>query len=72
MDLIFHIIPLFGVLALLYTFWRSRWISKQDAGTEKMQVIAGHIAPSAMCPAITCIFSVPASCFDIQRDRQKV
>ncbi len=48
MDLIFHIIPLFGVLALLYTFWRSRWISKQDAGTEKMQVIAGHIAEGAM------------------------
>ena len=48
MDLIFHIIPLFGVLALLYTFWRSRWISKQDAGSEKMQIIAGHIAEGAM------------------------
>ena len=48
MDLIFHIIPLFGVLALLYTVWRSRWISKQDAGTEKMKVIAGHIAEGAM------------------------
>jgi K(+)-stimulated pyrophosphate-energized sodium pump len=48
MDLIFHIIPLFGVLALLYTFWRSRWISKQDPGDEKMQIIAGHIAEGAM------------------------
>ena len=48
MDLIFHIIPLFGILALLYTFWRSRWISKQDPGTEKMQTIAGHIAEGAM------------------------
>ena len=48
MDLIFHVIPLFGVVALLYTFWRSRWISKQDAGNEKMQVIAGHIAEGAM------------------------
>lgn len=48
MDLIFHIIPLFGVLALLYTFWKSRWISKQDAGTEKMKVISGHIAEGAM------------------------
>ncbi|MBE0539390.1 MAG: sodium-translocating pyrophosphatase [Ignavibacterium sp.] len=48
MDLIFHIIPLFGVLALLYTFWRSSWITKQDAGSEKMQVIAGHIAEGAM------------------------
>ncbi len=48
MDLIFHIIPLFGVLALLYTFWRSSWITKQDAGSEKMQIIAGHIAEGAM------------------------
>ncbi|HEX7356589.1 MAG TPA: sodium-translocating pyrophosphatase [Ignavibacteriaceae bacterium] len=48
MDLIFHIIPLFGVLALLYTFWRSSWITKKDAGSEKMQVIAGHIAEGAM------------------------
>lgn len=48
MDLIFHTIPLFGVLALLYTFWKSRWISKQDAGTEKMKVISGHIAEGAM------------------------
>ncbi|MDT3696064.1 MAG: sodium-translocating pyrophosphatase [Ignavibacterium sp.] len=48
MDLIFHIIPLFGVLALLYTFWKSSWISKQDAGTEKMKVISSHIAEGAM------------------------
>jgi len=48
MDLIFHIIPFFGILALLYTFWRSRWITKQDAGNEKMQIIAGHIAEGAM------------------------
>jgi K(+)-stimulated pyrophosphate-energized sodium pump len=48
MDLIFHVIPLFGVIALIYTFWRSRWISKQDAGNEKMQIIAGHIAEGAM------------------------
>ncbi len=48
MDFIFHIIPLFGVLALLYTVWKSSWISKQDAGTEKMKVISNHIAEGAM------------------------
>jgi K(+)-stimulated pyrophosphate-energized sodium pump len=48
MHLIFNLIPLFGVLALIYTFWRSRWISKQDAGNDKMKVIAGHIAEGAM------------------------
>ena len=37
-----------GVLALLYTFWKSSWVSKQDAGTEKMANIAKHISDGAM------------------------
>lgn len=48
MDLIIHIIPLFGVLALLYTVWKSSWINKQDPGNERMQKIAGHISEGAM------------------------
>ena len=48
MDLIIHIIPLFGVLALLYTVWKSSWINKQDPGNERMQRIAGHISEGAM------------------------
>lgn len=48
MDLIFHIIPAFGVLALIYTYFKSNWISKQDAGNEKMKTISGHISEGAM------------------------
>jgi K(+)-stimulated pyrophosphate-energized sodium pump len=48
MDSILHIIPLFGVLALIYTFWKTSWIKKQDPGNENMQKIAGHIAEGAM------------------------
>jgi K(+)-stimulated pyrophosphate-energized sodium pump len=48
MDSIIHIIPLFGVLALLYTVWKSSWINKQDPGNERMQKIAGHISEGAM------------------------
>ncbi|OGU40158.1 MAG: sodium-translocating pyrophosphatase [Ignavibacteria bacterium RIFOXYB2_FULL_35_12] len=48
MDLGFQIIPFFGILALLYTFWKTSWINKQDAGTEKMQKIAQHISEGAM------------------------
>jgi len=43
-----YVIPLFGILGLLYTFYKSAWVSKQDAGNEKMQKIAGHIAEGAM------------------------
>ncbi|MEC5174484.1 sodium-translocating pyrophosphatase [Chryseobacterium nepalense] len=47
MDL-FYLIPVFGVIALLYTFFQSNWVSKQNAGNEKMKIISGHIADGAM------------------------
>ena len=47
MDL-FYLIPIFGLVALLYTFLQSKWVSKQNAGNEKMQSISGHIADGAM------------------------
>lgn len=37
-----------GVLALLYTFWKSAWVGKQEIGTEKMDRISKHIAEGAM------------------------
>jgi K(+)-stimulated pyrophosphate-energized sodium pump len=37
-----------GVLALLFSFWRTVWIGKQDVGTEKMKNIGTHIADGAM------------------------
>ena len=48
MDTIIYLIPCFGILALIYTFWKSSWIAKQDAGTDKMKNIAGYIAEGAM------------------------
>lgn len=47
MDL-FVLVPIFGVIALLYTFIQSNWVSKQNAGNEKMKIISGHIADGAM------------------------
>jgi K(+)-stimulated pyrophosphate-energized sodium pump len=48
MNFSFQIVPIFGILALLYTFWKTSWIKKQDPGTEKMQKISQHIAEGAM------------------------
>ncbi len=45
---LFVLVPIFGVIALLYTFLQSNWVNKQDAGNEKMKVISGHIADGAM------------------------
>ena len=37
-----------GALALLFAFWRSTWIVKQDPGTEKMQEIGQAVREGAM------------------------
>jgi K(+)-stimulated pyrophosphate-energized sodium pump len=41
-------IPVFGIIALLFTFWKSAWVTKQDAGNERMTEIAKYIADGAM------------------------
>ncbi|QEH41765.1 sodium-translocating pyrophosphatase [Chitinophaga sp. XS-30] len=43
-----YIIPLFGLIALLFTTVQSAWVSRQDAGNERMTEIAKHIAEGAM------------------------
>ncbi len=42
------IISVLGALGLLYTFWKTSWVSKQDAGNERMQKIASAISTGAM------------------------
>ena len=37
-----------GVLAMLFAFWKTSWISKQNQGTEKMEQIGANIAEGAM------------------------
>ncbi len=48
MELIIKYLPLFGVLALAFVFWKNAWVSKQEEGTEKMSRIAKNIADGAM------------------------
>jgi K(+)-stimulated pyrophosphate-energized sodium pump len=45
---IMYAIPVFGVIALIFTFVRSSWVSKQEVGTERMAIIAKNIADGAM------------------------
>ena len=37
-----------GILAMIFAFWKTTWISKQDQGTEKMEKIGASIAEGAM------------------------
>lgn len=43
-----YLIPIFGILALLFTFWKSGWVNKQEEGNERMSRIAASIADGAM------------------------
>ncbi|MBP6624121.1 MAG: sodium-translocating pyrophosphatase [Chitinophagaceae bacterium] len=48
MNNLFYLVPVFGIVALLYTFVQSAWVSKQSAGNDRMKEIAGYIADGAM------------------------
>ncbi len=48
MEFIVNYLPLFGILGLLFVFFKSRWISSQEVGTERMARIAKNIADGAM------------------------
>jgi K(+)-stimulated pyrophosphate-energized sodium pump len=48
MDNLIYIVPALGVLGLIVMAIKSAWVTKQDAGNDRMKEIAGHIADGAM------------------------
>ncbi|MBL0743959.1 sodium-translocating pyrophosphatase [Chryseolinea lacunae] len=48
MNSILYLIPAFGVVGLIVMAIKSAWVTKQDAGSPKMQELAGYIADGAM------------------------
>ncbi len=48
MELIVNYLPLFGVAALVFVFFKNTWVTKQDGGNEKMARIAKNISDGAM------------------------
>ncbi len=47
-TLVTWLIPAAGILALLYAFYRSVWVYRQDPGSKEMQEIAQNIRDGAM------------------------
>ncbi len=43
-----YLIPVAGLLALAFAAYKAAWVTRQDAGDQKMQTIAGHIQEGAM------------------------
>ncbi len=48
MNSLVYIIPVFGILALVFTYIRSQWVGRQEEGTETMKNIARYITDGAM------------------------
>ncbi len=47
-NALFYAVPAMGVVGLLYTFFKFNWVSKQDAGNDRMKEISTYIAEGAM------------------------
>ena len=47
-DSYVYLVPVMGLIGLLYTLWKFAWVSKQDAGTDRMKEISNYIAEGAM------------------------
>jgi K(+)-stimulated pyrophosphate-energized sodium pump len=48
MDKLIYLVPVMGVIGLLYTLLKFNWVSKQDAGSDRMKEISNYIAEGAM------------------------
>lgn len=48
MEKLIYLVPVMGAIGLLYTFIKFAWVSKQEAGNDRMQEISKHIAEGAM------------------------
>ena len=48
MRILLYAIPIAGVLGLLYTYFKTSWITRHDVGTDKMKQISTHISDGAM------------------------
>jgi len=48
MDKLIYLVPLMGIVGLLYTYLKFKWVSRQEEGTDLMKKISQYIAEGAM------------------------
>ena len=56
-----------GIIAMLFSFWKTNWINKQDEGSDRMKKIGKSIADGAMAflkaeYRILAIFVIVVAC----------
>ena len=75
MDQLLYVLPLFGLLALVFAFAKSLWVSQRDPGTDQMKELAGHIRDGAMAflareYRVLALFVIVVAVFDIHIDKK--
>jgi K(+)-stimulated pyrophosphate-energized sodium pump len=48
MDKLLYLVPAMGIIGLLYTYVKFNWVSRQEAGSDRMKQISNYIAEGAM------------------------
>jgi len=48
LPMLTYVIPIFGLIGLGFTYWKSTWVSAQEVGTDRMARIAKNISDGAM------------------------
>ncbi len=48
MEKLFYLVPAMGLIGLIYTIIKFNWVSRQDAGSDRMKEISTYIAEGAM------------------------
>ena len=48
MDKLIYLVPLMGIIGLLYTYLKFKWVARQEEGTDLMKKISQYIAEGAM------------------------
>lgn len=47
-KMLFYAVPVMGIIGLLYTLLKFNWVSRQDAGNDRMKEISNYISEGAM------------------------
>ena len=48
MTNLIYLVPILGLMGLVVMFFKARWVNKQDAGDDKMQMLAKYIREGAL------------------------
>ena len=62
MEMLLYLVPVFGILGLLFAAYLAARVGRQDAGNDRMKEIAAAISDGAHCCMLRSRISVLYAC----------